>query len=525
MNNLNLFELSYDQSILSLLDGVESSDLDNTVQVIKEGYGSVLDGGNGTDLISYNESSEGLYVRLDKGWVTSSDTKTAHSWRELVSGIDNEAIAADKVSNFETFVASEFNDLIHGSSSDENLYGLGGDDYINGGAGVDNIYGGAGDDLIKTGKGWGEFADGGEGVDTLNYYGETTDQGIYVRMDRGWVTDYQNKHDFSWKEINAAIDEGSVGADKFENIENITGTEFKDIIQGSNGDNVIKGAGGGDYINGGSGFDTVSYFGSTADGYGVNVRLDKGFSVSMLDKASYSWSDMLTAIKRGDIVSDKLVNIEAAIGSKYNDSIQGSKEDNYLSGAQGADFLNGGDGDDTLIGGSGSDRLVGGNGNDTFFADETDRPINGGSGFDLIAEMKDENDDGVVDIDLSKSSYSSIEGFIADKEEDVVTQLNVSLDKVARESEGDYDDMFFAIGVDTLTFSERVTLESSEELSGEYEAELVAMLGLDSTTQLKASTYTTENGNTVQVIEEMIDYDKVGTDTGIIGDALDIHLV
>ncbi|NMR23943.1 hypothetical protein HH219_00025 [Pseudoalteromonas sp. NEC-BIFX-2020_015] len=498
-NEIDLFDTLINGKYLNTMAGNDS------VIVNHVDFGAVLNGGDDTDLLSYSSSNEGLYIRLDKGWVTSIDNKSLFSWTDLNAGIADGSIAHDTVENFEILIASDYADIIQGSSNADTIYGMSGNDYINGGAGFDSLYGGNGDDLIKTGKGWGDFVDGGEGNDTINFFGETSEQGVYARMDKGWATDYQNKFDYTWKEINSKIESGELAADKFVNVENFTGTNFRDIIQGSSGDNIIKGAGGADYINGGLGSDTASYFGSTVDGHGVNVRLDQGFSVSMADRSSLSWKELLQAVKSGQIEADKLVSIENAIGSKYNDAIQGDRFDNRLEGAQGNDFLNGGDGNDVLVGGSGIDRLVGGRGDDTFYADETDRPINGGQGFDLIAKMDDVDGDNAVDIDLGNSKYNSIEAFIGNSNNDVNYTLNVSLDKVAQQSEGTYDDMFFAIGIDTLTFSEQVEQQSTQELEGDYEAELVALLGLDASAQLKETVYLTENNNLVTVIEEVIE--------------------
>ena len=94
--------------------------------------------------------------------------------------------------------------------------------------------------------------------------------------------------------------------------------------------------------------------------------------------------------------------------------------------------------------------------------------------------------------------------------------INVSLDQVAAETEGAYNDMFFAIGIDTLTFSDSVGVATlTQELEGAYEAELVALLGLDESTQLQATVYATEGENLVTVIQDVI-IDS-GMDIGGIG--------
>ncbi len=99
----------------------------------------------------------------------------------------------------------------------------------------------------------------------------------------------------------------------------------------------MRGGEGGDALDGGAGFDTADYSRSSVS---VTVDLANGSGTG------------------GEAAGDSLVNIEALIGSAYND---------VLKGSAGANTFDGGTGDDRLEGAGGSDRYLFGfdRGNDT----------------------------------------------------------------------------------------------------------------------------------------------------------------
>ena len=174
-----------------------------------------------------------------------------------------------------------------------------------------------------------------------------------------------------------------------------TGNGLNNVISGNAGDNTLIGGAGGDTLDGGAGIDTADYSGSSA---GVIVNLAGGFG------------------QGGDAEGDRLVSIERAIGSNYDDTLVGWTNATYLDGGagndqigfygnggtliggtgndsiwdlgtggntliggDGNDMLDAGAGNDTLMGGTGNDLLIGGLGNDTY-------DFNGGDGADIVAE-------------------------------------------------------------------------------------------------------------------------------------------
>ncbi|WP_299288283.1 tandem-95 repeat protein [uncultured Tateyamaria sp.] len=131
--------------------------------------------------------------------------------------------------------------------------------------------------------------------------------------------------------------EANDGADLID-----AGTGADTILAGA-GDDLIAGGDDGDSIDGGEGIDTLTFEASD-----VGVRADLSTRVGQGGHA------------QGDIYT----NLEALIGSEWNDTLGGDSADNLLEGRGGRDLLEGRDGADTVRGGAGDDVLVGGAGGD-----------------------------------------------------------------------------------------------------------------------------------------------------------------
>jgi hypothetical protein len=197
--------------------------------------------------------------------------------------------------------------------------------------GNNSLYGGSGNDTIYSGKN-DDFIDGGTGVDTVSYEDINT----------GGVTVYLGKESISQNTINA-------GNDTLKNIQNVIGSNNKDIIAGNSqnnslfgglGDDTFIGSGGNDTLDGGDGIDVASYANATDD-----LNIDLG-STSVYINATYG--------------TDTFISIEGAIGGSGNDTIKGTSGSNVLIGGAGDDTLlpNGNDGNDELDyidGGTGTD--------------------------------------------------------------------------------------------------------------------------------------------------------------------------
>lgn len=207
-------------------------------------------------------------------------------------------------------ILSAGNDTIHGNDNgtDLNISEDHGNDKIFAGSGGSYVSGSEGKDTLRGGDGW----------DTLSfeetYYRQETRHGIVLDAAKGTVID-------SWGD-----------KDKFSRFEEYGGSIFKDIMTGSKRDDTFFGLEGKDTIDGGKGWDQVRYQRDEKyDGEaGIKANLAKNFVIDGF----------------GD--KDKVLNVEAVIGTHHNDSFTGSKADNWFMGLDGVDKFDGGKGTDVI---------------------------------------------------------------------------------------------------------------------------------------------------------------------------------
>lgn len=211
------------------------------------------------------------------------------------------------------FVGTSDNDHISGTEYADILTGMAGNDYLYGGNGDDIIDGGAGDDTIN----------GGPGIDTVSHLSAAL--GVTVSLNTGGYSGQNTV---------------GVGIDIIWDCENLTGSNFNDILEGNGINNIINGAAGDDIIKGmlgvshtyigGSGTDTLSY--ASSDTYApVSINLSLAASQSS-----------------GSGTTLTLSGIENLVGSAYNDTLIGDANANIIEGRGGNDNLNGGLGIDTV---------------------------------------------------------------------------------------------------------------------------------------------------------------------------------
>jgi Ca2+-binding RTX toxin-like protein len=323
----------------------------------------------------------------------------------------------------EIFNMGAGNDTAFGQGGNDTIIGGSGDDSIDGGEGSDSIDGGDGDDLIKVANTGNDSIDGGADNDTLDFTGV----GAAISFDLQPVgsvstaTVAGNTHSITNVEtiigdssndtfnIQAETDisiDGAGGIDTidgsnldgvtivanlqtgtltydspqaqaptiqlFSNIENITGGDGDDtlegddnvnVIIGGNGDDTILGNGGGDTLQGGQGADSLNggtgndtLFGNTGDdlidGGGGTDTVNYSLSISgvTVDLSNTSAQDI------GGGEMETIIDVENVIGNQTQaDTITGDGNDNVLDGSGGADTLIASAGNDTLEGGTGSD--------------------------------------------------------------------------------------------------------------------------------------------------------------------------
>lgn len=219
------------------------------------------------------------------------------------------------------------NDSIVGTDGNDRLYARGGDDEVSGGLGNDAVRGGRGDDDIS----------GDEGNDRL--FGDSGHDSLFG----GTGNDHLN---------------GGRGDDSLYD------GAGRDRVIGGAGNDLFVAAGGNDIYQGSSGSDTVSYA-FALDGVALNLQRGRAASADGSDADSAS------------VGIDRLLNIENAIGSDFNDRLFGSARNNTIDG---------GSGDDLIVGGHGRDLLTGGLGDDVFdFNKLTDSRI--GTRADVVTDF------------------------------------------------------------------------------------------------------------------------------------------
>ena len=148
---------------------------------------------------------------------------------------------------------------------------------------------------------------------------------------------------------------GDAQGDTLYEIENLTGSNFDDTLEGNAAINVL---------NGGLGIDTVSYANAAA-----------GVTASLVAPGGQPPKSQRR--RRRPRHTDTLTGFENLTGSAFNDSLTGDAGNNVLRGLAGNDTLNGGAGADTMFGGLGDDTYVVDNVGD--IVDET-----GGDGTDTV---------------------------------------------------------------------------------------------------------------------------------------------
>lgn len=213
-------------------------------------------------------------------------------------------------------------DILLGTDLGEDLCGLAGDDTIRGGGGNDNLFGDEGDDVL----------DGGPANDAL-VGGPGTDTGDYSGAPGSVDADLTRQ---------TAVGVGA-STDTLFDLENLTGSEFKDVLAGDDGPNGLRGLGGGDRLVGRGGSDTI--------------RGNRGKDTGKGDAGN----DLV----KGGRGRDKLR------GGGGRDVLTGGQKNDDLRGNAGNDELRGGGGDDDLNGNAGDDECNGGSGNDTLINCET----------------------------------------------------------------------------------------------------------------------------------------------------------
>ena len=281
-----------------------------------------LHGGPGSDTAGYYTSTAGIMASLSYGVGVGGDAE------------------GDTYFGIENLEGSNYADALVGNDGNNWLGGGFGDDLLDGRDGDDILYAGPGNDTLKGGGG-ADWLGGLEGIDTASYY--ESPEGVIVLLGLGGAG-------------------GDAEGDTFQDIENLTGSIYADILWGDDGVNklmgmdgadVLRGLDGNDTLDGGAGADTMEG-GTGGDTYYVDNGADEVIEVAfqgadqVQTSVSYSLApgsevEMLGTTDRGATTAISLG------GNEYANTISGNAGVNVIVGGAGLDTMWGGDGGDIFV--------------------------------------------------------------------------------------------------------------------------------------------------------------------------------
>ena len=351
-----------------------------------------LDGGTGNDTASYEHATAQVTASL----LTNTGTQGDANGDSFIS-IEN-LKGSDYYDSLQGSVAAN---VLTGGVGNDTLQGMGGGDTLDGGVGVDtasyadattsvtvdlsagtatragsaavdtlisieNLVGGTADDLfISATTAQVDTYDGGLGNDTVSYV--SSNAPIIATLTNG---------------LSGIAANGDASGDIYISIENLTGSNYNDLLIGDTnnnalsggvGDDTLEGLGGADRLDGGTGNNTATYEHST---------------LAVIASLTNS------AVNTGDAFGDTYVNIQNLTGTALDDALTGDANANILIGGDGNDTLNGG----VDLVGSAGDTMNGGNGNDTLISNGIGAVrLNGGTGDDTFILTGDDSTLDIID--------------------------------------------------------------------------------------------------------------------------------
>ena len=350
--------------------------------------GSTIHGGDGDDSINGNDGNDTLYGDAGEDTFYAGDgDDTIHgglgddtifsqgginliiggAGADLFNGFSGTATATyvDSATSVNINLLTNTNtggdaegDMIYGVP---NIIGSNFDDIILGDTFSNKLYGGNGNDLLA-GIGYGgNHMDGGDGIDTVSYADSysVVNVNLNITTSQDWgasgdtIENVENLIGSAYSDILAAKSTGSTihGGDGYDTIDGaagndtlygdegndsiyagdgddtVYGNEGDDVLYGQGGNNILIGGAGEDILNGFTGVSTASYDGSAS---AVTVNLDTNVNTG------------------GDAEGDLLYGINSIIGSSNNDSLYGNAIENIIRGGLGNDTITGGDGADVF---------------------------------------------------------------------------------------------------------------------------------------------------------------------------------
>jgi Ca2+-binding RTX toxin-like protein len=134
-----------------------------------------------------------------------------------------------------------------------------------------------------------------------------------------------------------------------DNAATVTGSNARDVIEGSAFNDILKGRNANDNFISSWGADAVDGGGGRKD-FWVGKELPAGIVANIED--GFVSKDV------NGLNTDSIVGIEGIVGTNFDDLIIGDAKVNFLHGCDGEDEIFGRDGNDKIYGGGGNDSLL-----------------------------------------------------------------------------------------------------------------------------------------------------------------------
>ncbi len=257
-------------------------------------------------------------------------------------------------------------DVIVGLRGSDTIEGLGGRDLVCSGRGADTLVGGPGNDRLHGGRGADDFLIGQGGNDTLrtgagaqNFaWGGPGDD----RFIGGGGIDYAIYLD-SVRAVDVNLSIGSAtgeGTDSLIGFEGVTGSDHDDTLTGGPGTNILVGGAGADTIDSGGNSgsleqprtETFDFLVGDGDpeGTGYDDTLIGGPGLNIVDYSSSPVAieaDLKRGLATGEGV-DTLTDVQAIVGSAFDDILIGDQRDNAFRPGRGNDTIDGDVGEDVV---------------------------------------------------------------------------------------------------------------------------------------------------------------------------------